>query len=115
MLVFPSADSAIRAALELVPTAPQPLRLRAGMHTGDVVVTSDDLIGHVINVAARVTALAKGGQVAVTADTLAAAGDLPGVRVLRSRRRALKGVADRVAVSRVESVANKAAGATSAG
>ena len=108
MLVFPSADSAIRAALELVPAAPQSLRLRAGMHTGGVVVTADDLIGHVVNVAARVTGLAKGGQVLVTADTLAAAGELSGVRVLRSRRRSLRGVADRVAVSRVEGIASKA-------
>jgi adenylate cyclase len=104
MLVFPSAPSAIRAALELLACAPPPLRLRAGLHTGDVVVTSDDLIGNVVNVAARVTALAKGGQVLVTADTLAAAGELADVRVLRARRRALKGVAERTTVSRVEQV-----------
>jgi adenylate cyclase len=104
MLVFPSPNAAIRASLELLETAPQPLRLRAGMHTGEVVVTADDLIGHVVNVAARVTAIAKGDQVLVTGDTLAAAGDLTGVRVLRSRRRALKGVANRVAVSRVQPI-----------
>jgi len=102
MLVFPAADAAIHAALELVPTAPAPLRLRAGLHTGEVVVTADDLIGHVVNVAARVTGVAKGAQVLATADTLAAAGELSGVRVLRARRRSLKGVAERVAVSRVE-------------
>ncbi|PZS19735.1 MAG: hypothetical protein DLM57_03360, partial [Pseudonocardiales bacterium] len=102
MLAFPSAQAAIRAALELLASAPAPLRLRAGLHTGEVVVTADDLIGNVVNVAARVTALAKGGQVLATADTLAAAGELPGVRVLRPRRRALKGVADRITVSRVE-------------
>ncbi|MFN2517783.1 MAG: adenylate/guanylate cyclase domain-containing protein [Jatrophihabitantaceae bacterium] len=105
MLVFPSAQAAIRAALELLATAPAPLRLRAGLHTGEIVVTADDLIGNVVNVAARVTALAKGGQVLVTADTLAAAGELPGVRVLRARRRSLKGVADRISVARVESAA----------
>ncbi|MDP9092302.1 MAG: adenylate/guanylate cyclase domain-containing protein [Actinomycetota bacterium] len=105
MLVFPSASSAIHAALELVPTAPHPLRMRAGIHTGEFVVTSEDLIGHVVNVAARVTADAAGDQVLVTADALAAAGDLgPGVRVLRPRRRALKGVVERVSVSRVERV-----------
>jgi adenylate cyclase len=68
------------------------------------VVTSDDLIGNVVDVAARVTALAKGGQVLVIADTLAAAGELPDVRVLRTRRRALTGVAERTTVSRVERV-----------
>ncbi len=104
MLVFPSAPSAIRAALELLACAPPPLRLRAGLHTGDVVVTSDDLIGNAVNVAARVTALAKGGQVLVTAETLAAPGELSDVRVLRARRRALKGVTERTSVSRVERV-----------
>jgi adenylate cyclase len=105
MLVFPSAGAAVHAALELVPMAPQPLRLRAGVHTGEVVVTSEDLIGHVVNVAARVTAEAKGGQVLVTAQTLEAAGELgPGVRVMRSRRRSLKGVSERVSVSRVERI-----------
>lgn len=107
MLVFPSADAAVRAALELLRAAPHPLRLRAGMHTGEVVVTADDLIGHVVNVAARVTGVAKGGQVLVTADTLAAAGELAGVHVLRSRRLALKGVTDRIAVSRVEDIVSE--------
>jgi adenylate cyclase len=104
MVVFPGAAAAVQAALELVLTAPEPLRLRAGLHTGEVVVTSDDLIGNVVNIAARVTAEAKGGQVLVTAETLAAAGDLPGVRVLRPRRRSLKGISDRVSISRVERV-----------
>lgn len=107
MLGFPDADAAIHAALALLEAAPPPLRLRAGMNTGEVVVTSDDLIGHVVNVAARVTGIAKGGQVLVTADTLAAAGEMSGVRILRSRRRALKGIAGRIAVSRVQAVASK--------
>jgi adenylate cyclase len=105
MLVFPGAAAAVQAALELIPTAPEPLQLRAGMHTGELVVTADDLIGHDVNIAARVTAEAKGGQVLVTAETLAAAGELPGVRVLRPRRRALKGIGERVAISRVERIA----------
>jgi class 3 adenylate cyclase len=70
-----------------------------------MVVTSDDLVGNVVNIAARVTDAADGGQVLVTTTALAAAGDLgPGVRVLRARRRTLKGVSDRVSVSRVERV-----------
>ncbi|HEV7191591.1 MAG TPA: adenylate/guanylate cyclase domain-containing protein [Jatrophihabitantaceae bacterium] len=103
MLVFPAPSSAIYAALELVPTAPAPLRMRAGIHHGELVVTSHDLVGHVVNIAARVTDAADGGQVLVTGTALAAAGDLgPGVRVLRSRRRSLKGVSQRVPVARVE-------------
>lgn len=104
MLVFPHPASAVYAALELLDTAPAPLRMRAGVHAGEVVVTADDLIGHVVNVAARVTSVARGGQVLVTVDTLTAAGELSGVRALRPRRRALKGITERVPVSRVERV-----------
>lgn len=102
MLVFTDAAAAIHAALEMLPATPAPLRLRAGVHTGEMVVTTDDLIGNSVNLAARVTADASGGQVLVTADALAAAGELTGVRVLRPRRRTYKGIADRVPVSRVE-------------
>jgi adenylate cyclase len=105
MLAFPSAGGGVHAALELVPTSPDPLRMRAGAHTGDVVVTSHDLVGNVVNIAARVAASANGGQVLVTAETLTAAGDLgPGVRALRPRKRSLKGVAERVSIARVECV-----------
>ena len=102
MLVFPDVPSAIHAALTLVPTAPKPLRLRAGVHAGEVYVTADDLIGHVVNVAARVTDQAGGGQVLVTAEALAVAGPMPGVRVLRGRRRSLKGIDQKMLISRVE-------------
>lgn len=104
MIVFPHPAAAVHAAVELLPTAPAPLRLRAGVHAGEVVVTADDLIGHVVNVAARVTDVARGGQVLVTVSTLESAGELGGVRALRPRRRALKGITERVAISRVERV-----------
>src|SRR5579859_2209022 len=102
MLVFTDAAAGVHAALEMLPLAPAPLRLRAGVHTGELVVTADDLIGNAVNLAARVTADARGGQVLVTAHTLSAAADLHGVRVLRARRRIYKGIADPVSVSRVE-------------
>jgi len=102
MLVFADAAPAVHAALEMLPLAPSPLRLRAGVHTGELVVTADDLVGNAVNLAARVTADAAGGQVLVTASTLGAAGKLDGVRVLRARRRVYKGIADPVSVSRVE-------------
>jgi adenylate cyclase len=101
MLVFPSALSAVRAAVDLVESAPGPLRLRAGMHSGQVIVTADDLVGIVVNVAARVMALAKGGEVLVTAETLAAAGELPGLRVSKLRARTLKGVSGKIQVAKV--------------
>ena len=67
LLTFPAAEAAVLACLELVEAA-GPLRLRAGVHVGDVVVRRDDVVGHVVNVAARVTESAKGGQVLVSGE-----------------------------------------------
>lgn len=101
MLAFPSAASGIRAAVELVESPPQPLKLRAGVHTGPVVVTSDDVVGIVVNVAARVTDLAHGGEVLVTRDAMEQAGEVRGLRTTRFRGRSLRGVATKVPVARV--------------
>jgi adenylate cyclase len=102
LLSFPSPEAAVLAALELVPAAPEPLRMRAGMHCGEAVVTRDDVIGHVVNVAARVAESAKGGQVAVTGTVRDAVGSLPGIVFSRSRRRTFKGVGEAIPVCRVE-------------
>lgn len=102
MLSFTEPAAAVHAAVELAAETPGGLRLRVGLHYGEVLVQSDDVIGHVVNVAARVAEVAKGGQVLATADVLAAAGELRGVKVLRGRRRAFKGVDGSVVVHRVE-------------
>ena len=101
LCTFPNANDGIRAALELLETSPSPLRLRAGLHVGEVVVNRDDVVGHVVNTAARVTETAKGNQVLVTAETAKAAGAIPGVEFGRLRRRRLKGVSERVEVCEV--------------
>ena len=100
MLAFGERERAVRAALELAATAPAPLRLRAGVHTGEAIVTGGDVIGQAVNVAARVAALARGEQVLVTAETLDGIA-LPDVQISRGRRRTLKGVGDRVRVHRL--------------
>jgi adenylate cyclase len=102
MLSFPSAESSVLAALELLEVPPGPLRLRAGVHTGEAVVTADDLIGHDVNVAARVAAAARGGQALATVAVRDAVGDLRGVRFGRARRRSFKGVEHAVQVCAVE-------------
>ncbi|NMN97728.1 adenylate/guanylate cyclase domain-containing protein [Antrihabitans stalactiti] len=103
MLVFPTPTSGVRAAVELVPTGPTPLRIRAGAHTGLAVVTKDDLLGHVVNVAARVTGQAEGGQVLVTAEVRKAVGDIPTVRFTGPWSRELKGIDEPVSVYQAES------------
>jgi adenylate cyclase len=102
MLSFPAPEAAVLAALDLVTAAPAPLRMRGGVHCGDVVLTRDDLLGHVVNVAARVAESAKGGQVFVTSPVRDALRGFPGVTFTRTRRRSFKGVDEQVRVCRVE-------------
>jgi adenylate cyclase len=98
LVTFPEPEAAVLAAIELAGTAPEPLRLRAGVHCGEVYVTHDDVMGQVVNLAARVTDLAKGGEVLVTEAVRAAVRELPGASFGRARRRSFKGVKERVTV-----------------
>jgi len=103
LLTFPEPEAAVLAGLELVSSAPGPLRLRGGIHVGEVMTLPDDVIGHVVNVAARVTELASGGEVLITAAVRdAVEPGLERVRCSRVRRRSLKGIDAPVGVCRVE-------------
>lgn len=101
LLTFPEPEAAVLACLELVDTPPEPLRLRAGVHVGDVVVTRDDVVGHVVNVAARVAESAKGGEVVVTADVRRAVEGLPRLAMGRARKKSFKGLAESVPITKV--------------
>lgn len=102
LLTFPEPEAAVLACLELVDTPPAPLRLRAGIHVGDVVMTRDDVVGHVVNVAARVTESAKGGEVVVTGDVRdQAAGGLTRVEFGKVRRKNFKGLVEAIPVAKV--------------
>jgi adenylate cyclase len=95
LCTFPKPAQGIRAALDLQASAPDPLRLRAGVHMGEAAVTRTDVVGHVVNVAARVCEAAKGGQVLATAEAVEAAmtaGGVTAVRVGRMKSRRMKGV-----------------------
>ena len=106
MLAFPAPEAAVLAGLELVDAVEVPLRLRAGIHIGEAVVTHDDIVGHAVNVAARITEDTPAGTVLVSVDVREAVsreadGVLRGVRFGRARRRKLKGL-EPVSVCRVE-------------
>lgn len=99
LIIFNAPEAAVLAALEVCEANQDgELRLRAGIHHGEAVQLGDDLIGHDVNVAARVTDAAKGGEILATTDVRAAVGDLPGVRFGRARRRSFKGVTESVSV-----------------
>jgi class 3 adenylate cyclase len=104
LCTFPDAETGVRGALELLETAPAPLRLRAGVHVGEAVVSKGDVMGQVVNVAARVTDTAGGGEVVVSAETAARIGDLPNLRFGKLKSRRLKGVSERVGICTVTEV-----------
>lgn len=93
LLTFLTAEAAVLTCLELLETEPTPLRLRAGAHTGEVVVLRDDVLGHTVNIAARVAETARGGQLLVSEELRQVVGDdLPGVAFGRSRTKRFKGI-----------------------
>jgi len=79
MLSFGESRAAVLAAVELSDLEAGPLRVRTGGHNGPVVKMPDDLLGHVVNVAARVTDTATGGESLVTTSLRDAAGPVRGV------------------------------------
>jgi adenylate cyclase len=92
LLSFASPEAAVMAGLEIVEASPHPLRLRAGAHAGEVMVSSGDLLGSVVNVASRVAGAATGGEALVTGAVRDPTGDLPGVRFEITPPRALRGL-----------------------
>ena len=75
---FPSAVDAVRCAVEvqkLLTQADQDtpeerrLQFRIGVHVGDVMVRDGDLLGNVVNIAARLESLAEPGGVYISAET----------------------------------------------
>lgn len=106
MLTFSTPEAAVLAGLELVEETELPLRLRAGIHVGEAVITPDDIVGNAVNTAARITEEAPAGGVLASVDVRAAVRDeadgmLRGVSFGRARRYRLKGL-EPVSLCRVE-------------
>jgi adenylate cyclase len=53
--------------------------VRVGIHTGPALASEGDWYGRTVNVAARLCAVAPGGEVMVSESTRSAAGEIPGV------------------------------------
>lgn len=102
LITFGAPEAAVLAALEINETNETNetgLRLRVGLHHGEVELLGDDVIGHHVNLAARVADSARGGEVLATTDVRSAIGTPPpGVAFGRARRRRFKGVDDSVLV-----------------
>ena len=80
--VFGDAAAAVRAAVSLQTRIAEDhypdnrkVRVRAGIHTGTVTLTSNGYIGLAIHKADRVASAAHGGQIVVSTETKSAVGD----------------------------------------
>lgn len=80
MCTFPTADDSANAATEMQETledanemrdegAPE-IKIRVGMHFGPALLEGGDVFGDAVNVAARMAAQAKGGQIITTKSTV---------------------------------------------
>lgn len=99
LCTFTNPQGGLRAAVGLLGTAPSPLKLRAGVHVGEAILSAGDVIGHAVNVAARVTETARGGSAVATQEAVDAAGPTRGMRVKgKPRARRLKGITEKVVV-----------------
>ncbi|OBK79217.1 hypothetical protein A5650_08365 [Mycobacterium sp. 1164985.4] len=75
MVAFDSAGNALRCAIAIQrdlaarrdESGNQLLRVRIGLHTGEVIKEREDFFGHTVILAARIGAKAKGGEILVSA------------------------------------------------
>lgn len=98
LLTFTAPEAGVLAAVEIGEADHGDLRLRAGIHHGEAAIMGNDLVGNDVNIAARVTDSAKGGETLATTDVRSVVGPIPGVTFGRARRRSFKGVAESVSV-----------------
>lgn len=98
MLEFAAAGAALAAVQELldVKTKGEP-RIRVGAHVGDVIVTiNNDLLGHGVNVAARLQSLAEPGAALVSGEFRSMARNSPQAAFQARGRQPLENMEERV-------------------
>ena len=117
MCVFPDAEHAYLAATEMqirvneLPAEPmqdsviqpsaQSRAIRVGFHAGPVIDENGDLFGDTVNVASRMTALAKGNQIMTTGATVARLPDLLRVSTREIAALAIRGKGEAISVYEV--------------
>jgi len=104
--VFESASSAVLAGLDIVEAAADlnarepdlPLGLGVGIHAGEAVETAEGYIGRAVNIAARLCALAKAGEVLVSSTVKGITQSSITVGFIPRGQRRLKGIQDPILV-----------------
>ena len=112
MLAFPDPCEALECAIEVQRAfaererdgSGESLRVRIGLHTGEVISEEGDYFGKNVILAARIAAQAVGGEILVSEELRAAAssGNGNGLRFDEGRELELKGLAGRHLVFRAE-------------
>jgi DNA-binding NarL/FixJ family response regulator len=94
MLAFSGARPAVQCAAAIQRALDeQPLRVRIGLNTGDVIAEEAGYFGRTVFLASRIAGQAGGGEILVSDVTRALAGDQPGVRYVDRGEHELKGFA----------------------
>lgn len=106
MCKFPSPEAAVQSAIEMQldrpgQGGPTALQLRIGLQHGELIERYGDVFGDTVNVAARLTAIAKPRQILTTAET---ASELPAELQQAIRQHedvVLKGIAEEVGIAEI--------------
>jgi TolB-like protein len=104
LIAFASAVQALRCAIaiqERLRSEPDGLRLRIGVHQGEVVAEGDDLLGDGVIIAARLEPLAEPGGICISARVREDAAGKMALEVVDLGTQALKNIATRIQVFRV--------------
>jgi len=110
LIEFPDALDAVEGAVDIQRHVQErnareekgtPLRLRVGIHLGDVEGVGTDILGDAVNIASRIEPLAEPGGICVTEQVYVQVRNKVPYRLAELGRKSLKGVQDRVAVYHV--------------
>lgn len=108
MCWFGSAADAIDAALDLLAGVERergagafPLAMRMGLHHGEALSRGDDVVGHTINVGARIADLAGPGELLVSDDAIEALPHANGLHRSAVGPVRVKGIEDPIWIQRV--------------
>ena len=111
LVEFPSAVESVRCAVAIqeavdsrnaLPGIPEPIRLRIGIHVGDVIGEGSDIVGDAVNVASRIEPLAEPGSVYVSSSVFDQVRNKVKFDLERLGPRELKNVDDPIEIYRVE-------------
>ena len=119
LVEFPDALDAVECAVALQSTlhqrnaraGAQPLRLRVGLHLGDVERRGEDIVGDAVNLAARVEPIADPGGICLSEQVAVQVRNKVPYRLETLGPRALKGIREPVGIFRISLPWNRADGA----